>query len=33
VTIKNGRHNVSGAGRAEVVERAIPFIKKQLKVK
>lgn len=32
VRIKGGRHNVSGAGRTEFVERAIPFVKKQLKV-
>ena len=32
VRIKGGRHNVSGAGRPEFVERAIPFVKKQLKV-
>ncbi len=33
VTLKGGGHNVAGAGHREAVERAIPFIRKHLKVK
>jgi acetyl esterase/lipase len=33
VTVKGGKHNVSGAGQPEAGNKAIPFIKKQLKVK
>ena len=33
VTIKGGKHNVSGAGQPEAVNKAVPFIKKHLKVK
>ena len=32
LTVKGGRHNVSGAGRPEFFGPAIPFIKKHLKV-
>ena len=33
VTIKGGKHNVSGAGHPEAVNKVVPFIKKYLKVK
>ena len=33
VTIKGGKHNVAGAGHPEAINKAVPFIKKHLKVK
>ena len=33
VTIKGGKHNVSGAGHPEAINKTVPFIKKHLKVK